>query len=75
MGNLPALLSNAMPLPSRFFGEVSKNVSFKATVLIKKSFRFRQSLRTFPVIISNNYPRISCKISFTIEDKVLIINN
>jgi hypothetical protein len=41
---------------------------------LKKSFRFRQSLRTFPVIVSNNDPKISGKISFAIEDKPLIIN-
>jgi hypothetical protein len=48
------------------------NASFKATV---KSFRFRQSLRMFPVIVSNNYPRISSKMGFNIEDKALIIIN
>jgi hypothetical protein len=41
---------------------------------LKKSFRFWQSLGTFPVIASNNDPRISSKMSFTIEDKALIIN-
>jgi hypothetical protein len=53
------------------------NVNFKATVLLtlKKSFRFLQSLRTFPVILSNNYPRISGKMGFPIEDKALSINN
>jgi hypothetical protein len=40
---------------------------------LKKCLRFRQSLRTFPVIVSNNDPRISGKMSFTIEDKALII--
>jgi hypothetical protein len=38
-----------------------RNVNFKDTVLLltlKKSFRSRQSLRAFPVIVSNNYPRI-----------------
>jgi hypothetical protein len=47
------------------------NVSF-----IEISFRFRQSLRTFPVIVSNNYPKISGKMSFTIEvkayDRILV---
>jgi hypothetical protein len=42
---------------------------------LKQSFRFRQILRTFPVIVSNNCPRISSKMDFTIEDKALIINN
>jgi hypothetical protein len=76
MGNLPGSLPNATPLLSRFFGEMLKKC-FKATVLtltLKKSFRFRQSLRTFPVIVSNNYPRISGKMGFTIEDKALMIN-
>jgi hypothetical protein len=54
------------------------NVNFKATVLsftLKKKIRFRQSLRMFPVILSNNYPRISGKMGFIIEIKALIINN
>jgi hypothetical protein len=78
MSNLPALLSNASPLVSRFFAKMSKNHQFKTTVCgvnLEKSFRFQQSLRTFPVIVSNNYPRISGKMGFTIEDKALIINN
>jgi hypothetical protein len=51
------------------FAEMSKKYQVKAMVLLtlKKSFRFRQSLRTFPVIVSNNYPRISRKVGFTIE--------
>jgi hypothetical protein len=51
------------------FSEISKKYQIKAMVLLtlKKSFRFRQSLRTFPVIVSNNYPRISGKVGFTIE--------
>jgi hypothetical protein len=40
-------------------------------VNLENSFR----LRTFPVLVSNNYPRISGKMSVTIEDKALIINN
>jgi hypothetical protein len=43
MGNFPALLPNATPLVSRFFGEMSRNVSFKATALmltLKKVFDF-----------------------------------
>jgi hypothetical protein len=74
MGNLSALLPNATPLEADFSVKCQRNVSFKATVL-KKSFRFRQSLRTILMIVSNNYPRISDKISFAIEDKALIINN
>jgi hypothetical protein len=34
MDNLPALLPNATPLVSRFFGEISKKCQFKATVLM-----------------------------------------
>jgi hypothetical protein len=41
---------------------------------ILHSFRFRQSLRTFPVILSNNYPRISGKMNFFIVNKALICN-
>jgi hypothetical protein len=41
--------------------------------MIENIFRFRQNLPTFPVIVSNNYPRISGKMSSTIEDKALII--
>jgi hypothetical protein len=63
MGNLPASLLNATPMVSRFFGEMSANISFKATVL------------TSLVIVSNIYPRISGKMSFAIEDKALIIIN
>jgi hypothetical protein len=37
--------------------------------------RFRQNVQTFTVIVSNNYVRISGKIGFIIEDKVLIIIN
>jgi hypothetical protein len=40
---------------------------------LKKSFRFLQSLRKLPVIVSNN-SRISGKMGSTIEDKALIIN-
>jgi hypothetical protein len=40
---------------------------------LKITFRFRQSLQTFAVIVSNSYPRISGKMGFTIENKVLII--
>jgi hypothetical protein len=48
----------------------------KATVGVnlEKSLQLRQRLRTFPVIVSNNYPRISGKMGFTIENKPLIIN-
>jgi hypothetical protein len=48
------------------------NKSNSVDVNLEKSFRFLQSLRMFPVIVSNNYPRISDKTSFTIEDKALV---
>jgi hypothetical protein len=77
MGNLPALLPNATPLVADFTVNCQKTVNFKATVLmltLKKSFRFRQSLRTFPVIVSNNDSRISGKMRFAVVDKAFIIN-
>jgi hypothetical protein len=45
---------------------------------LKKVFDFGKSLRRFPVIVSNNYPRIIDEMgftTFTIEDKALIIIN
>jgi hypothetical protein len=42
---------------------------------MKKSFQFRQSLRAFSLIVNHNYPGISGKMTFTIEDKAVIINN
>jgi hypothetical protein len=48
------------------FAEMSKKYQV-SVVDLEKSFRFRESLRTFPVIVSNNYPRISGKVGFTIE--------
>jgi hypothetical protein len=42
---------------------------------LKTTFRFQQSLQMFTVIVSNNYPRISGEMSFTIDDKALIIDN
>jgi hypothetical protein len=50
------LLPNATLLVSRFIAEMSK----------------KSSKATFPVIVSNNYFRISGKMSFTMEDKALI---
>jgi hypothetical protein len=41
----------------------------------KTTFRFRESFHTFTVIVSNNYRRISAKMSFTVEDKALIVIN
>jgi hypothetical protein len=77
MGILPVLLANTTPLVSRFSVKCQRNVSFKATVLMLILiffFQFRQSLQMFPVTVSNNYSRISGKMSFTIEDKALIID-
>jgi hypothetical protein len=34
---------------------------------------FRQSLQTFTVIVSNNYPRINGKMGFTIEEKAFLL--
>jgi hypothetical protein len=51
-----------------------RNVSFKATVLmltLKKVFDFGKVYG----LVSNISPRISGKMSFTIEDKTLNINN
>jgi hypothetical protein len=44
---------------------------------LKTTFRFRQTLQTFTIIIviNNNYPRISSKMGLTIEDEALIVNN
>jgi hypothetical protein len=50
------------------------NVNFNV-VNLEKSFGFRQSLRPFPIIVSNNYPKINGKMGFTVEDKELIVNN
>jgi hypothetical protein len=50
MGNLPALLTNATPLVSRFCGERQTNVNFKATVLsltLKKVFDFGKVYGSF----------------------------
>jgi hypothetical protein len=44
MGNLPALLRDATPLVSRFFGEMSQKRQFQSNggdVNLEKSFRFR----------------------------------
>jgi hypothetical protein len=40
---------------------------------LKTTFRFRKSLQTSTVIISNNYPRISSKIGFIIEEKPFLL--
>jgi hypothetical protein len=59
MRNLPSLLSNATPLVSGFFDAMLKNDVLLLT--LKTTFRFRQNLQTFTVIVSNSYPRISVK--------------
>jgi hypothetical protein len=60
------------PLVSRFFAEMSKKRQRSAVVNLE--IRFRQSLRTFTVIVGNNYARISGKMGFTIEDIAVFIN-
>jgi hypothetical protein len=76
MGDLPALLPNATPLVSRFFGEMSTKHQFKSNGF---DFNFEKKfsiLAKFTDISSNfnNYPRTAGKMSFTIEDKALIID-
>jgi hypothetical protein len=68
MGNVPVLLPNATPLVGRFFVEISKKHQ-------QCAFRFRQSLQTFTVIVSNNFPRISGKMRLTIEEKAFSLRN
>jgi hypothetical protein len=79
MGNLPALLPNATPLVSKFFGKNVKETSVlkqRCDVNLKKKlFSISATFRDVSCNLSNNYPRISGKMSFTIEDKALIINN
>jgi hypothetical protein len=59
MDNLPALLQNAtQSLVTDLSVKCQRNVNFKATVLM---LTLKKSLRTFPVIVSNNYPRIRDK--------------
>jgi hypothetical protein len=70
MGDLPGLLPNATPLVSRFFGKMSKKRQFYSNGI---DVNLEKSLRTCPVIVSNNYPRINGKISSTIGDKASII--
>jgi hypothetical protein len=40
---------------------------------LKTTLRFRQSSQTFAVIVSQNYPRISGKMGFTIEEKAFLL--
>jgi hypothetical protein len=47
---------------------MSKKRQRCAGVNLENKFRFRQSLQTFTVIVSNSYARISGEMSFTIED-------
>jgi hypothetical protein len=71
MGNLAALLAKTTPLVSRFFGEISKKRQRFAVVNLENNFLISAK---FTVILSNNYPRISGIMGFSIEDKALIIN-
>jgi hypothetical protein len=73
MDNLPALLPNATPLVEQIF---RKNINDVLLLTWKITFfSFWKSLKTFTVIVNNNYPRISDKMGFTIEDEALIIIN
>jgi hypothetical protein len=40
----------------------------------KTNLRFRQSLQTFIEVVSNNYPRISCKMGVTIKEKAFLLD-
>jgi hypothetical protein len=72
MRNSPALLLNATPVVSRFFGEMSKKHQQCAVVNLNNNYSI---LQTFTVtIVYNNYSRISAKMGFSIEDKALITN-
>jgi hypothetical protein len=55
------------------FNNNNNNNNNGVVVNLEKKFQFRQNLRTFPIIVSNNYSRISGKMGFAIEDKALII--
>jgi hypothetical protein len=70
MSNLPGLLSNVTPLVRRFFTEMSKKRQQCAVINLQNNFStfFILSLETFTVIVSNNYPKISGKIGFVIEN-------
>jgi hypothetical protein len=59
---LLALLPNAPPLVSRFFGEMSKKRRFKATVVM---LTLKKNLRTFPATVINKDHRMSGKMSFS----------
>jgi hypothetical protein len=48
---------------------MSKKRQRRAVVHLENNFSIPQSLQTFTVIVSNNYPRITGKTGFTIEDK------
>jgi hypothetical protein len=77
--NLPALLSNATQLVTRFFAKMSKKRRRCAVVNLGNNVFFIAAKFTDvygSYVISNNYPtRISGKMGFTIEDKALIIIN
>jgi hypothetical protein len=73
MDNLPALFPNATPLVEQIFRKNIIDVLLLTWKII--FFSFWQSLKTFTVIVNNNYPRISDKMGFTIEDEALIIIN
>jgi hypothetical protein len=43
-----------------------------AAINLQKTFRFRQNLQTFTIIV-NNHPRISGKMGFTSEEKAFLL--
>jgi hypothetical protein len=71
MGNLLVLLPNVTPLESRFFAEISKKRQRCAVVNLENHFsisaKFTDVYCNY-ISNSNNYPRISGKMGFTIED-------
>jgi hypothetical protein len=76
MGDLAALLPNGTPLVRRFFAERSKKRQRCAIVNLENNFSILEKLRTFTVIVSKNYPRISRKMRFITEERAfLTINN
>jgi hypothetical protein len=67
MGNLPALLPNATHC-KRFFVNVKETSVLKQQMLTLKKFSIWQDFSC-----KQNYQRISGQMSFTIEDKALMI--
>jgi hypothetical protein len=72
MGNLPALLPNATPPVSRFFGEMSKKRERYAVVNLENNFSISAKFLDVYCNCKQQLPRISGKMGFTIEDQALI---